>query len=245
VAQPVRIFKFLAKIVCVLHWDNSSTLYVGYSGAGELTIRNGGTVNNVNSYLAVTANSTGKVTVTGAGSTWTNNGNMFVGYAGAGELHIKKSGIVNVGGNYNQRANGLLELDIGNLGSCKVTVGGDVSLNGILQLTTNGWLDADYYVLIDNLGDNDVFGTFADIFFNGERVTLTLMDDTNGGGWFMVDDVTYCLSYAGDSATGSLYGGNDVILSSTGGGGGPAVPEPASLAILGLGFAVLISRRLK
>jgi len=222
----------------------STALTVGLRGSGELTITNGGRVNSTTGYIGRAANGTGKITVSGAGSMWSTVGDIQVGYNGSksGELHIKKGGIVNVGGSYFQNKNGLLELDIGSLGSCKVTAEDYVFLDGILQITTNGWLDEYYYVLIDNLGDFDVFGKFADIFFNGEQVTLTLMDDMHGGGWFVVDGIDYYISYAGDSATGSLYGGNDVILSHT---GGPNVPEPASLSILGLGAAALIVRRRK
>jgi len=227
-------------------WVNSGSLYVGTYGSGDLVITNGAKVSNTTGVIAYDAGSTGKVTVQGVGSTWTNTNNLFVGYAGAGGLHIKQSGIVNVAGSYYQYGNGWLELDLGNLGSCRVTVGGDVFLDGILQMTPNGALDADYYVLIDNLGDNDVYGCFADILFDNEWVTLTHMDDTNGGGWFTANGVTYYLSYAGNSATGSLYGGNDVVLSLiSSGGGGPAVPEPASLSLLVLGATALITRRRK
>ncbi|MCL2648057.1 MAG: hypothetical protein FWD61_13775, partial [Phycisphaerales bacterium] len=123
-------------------WDNSGSLYVGTYGSGELAITNGGKVSSTTGVIAYDAGSTGKVTVKGVGSTWTNTGNLYVGYAGAGELHLKQSGIVNVAGSYSQKSNGWLELDIGNLGSCRVTVGTDVYLDGILQLTLNGWLDA-------------------------------------------------------------------------------------------------------
>jgi len=224
-------------------WTNRGALYAGYSGSGELTISNGGKVSSTSGYIAYNANSTGKVTVMGDGSIWNATNSISVGYAGEGELHIKKNGSVHVGNRYSQSASGLLELDIGSLGSGSLTVGTDVFLDGILQLTTNGFLDEYFYVLIDNLGSKDVNGTFADIFFNGELVTITSMDDTNGGGSFVIDGIDYYISYAGDSATGSLYGGNDVILSTPGGGGGPAIPEPASLSLLALGAAALIVRR--
>ena len=222
----------------------SDSLYVGVYGSGEMAVTDGGKVSSSSGVIAYDPNSTGKVTVEGAGSAWSNDGNLFVGYTGAGELHIKKSGIVDVAGSYIQNGNGWLELDIGNLGSCQVTVGENVFLDGILQLTLNGFLDADYYVLINNLGENDVFDNFSGILFDDMWITLTLMDDMNGGGSFVFNGVDYYISYAGDSATGSLYGGNDVILS-TPGSGGPAVPEPASLSLLALGAAAMIARRRK
>ncbi|MDX8455575.1 autotransporter domain-containing protein [Mesorhizobium sp. VK9D] len=69
-------------------------LYVGYSGTGELTIRNGGAVSNIDGYLGLHADSTGTVTVDGVGSTWTNSGDLHVGRGGTGTLTIQNGGKV-------------------------------------------------------------------------------------------------------------------------------------------------------
>ncbi|MDI3564192.1 hypothetical protein [Bradyrhizobium sp. Arg816] len=72
---------------------NSSDLYVGYFGAGTLTIRNGGTVSTANiGYLGFVAGSTGTVTVDGAGSAWTSSSTLVVGYSGTGTLTIQNGG---------------------------------------------------------------------------------------------------------------------------------------------------------
>jgi len=75
-------------------WTNSGNLLVGYSGAGTLTIQNGGNVSNVNGFLGYTAGSTGTVTVDGAGSAWTNSFELYVGRSGAGTLTIQNGGKV-------------------------------------------------------------------------------------------------------------------------------------------------------
>ncbi|WP_441241336.1 autotransporter domain-containing protein [Tardiphaga sp. 768_D3_N2_1] len=75
-------------------WTNSSTLIVGYSGAGTLTIQNGGAVSDVTGVLGFTAGSTGSATVDGAGSAWTNSGGLYVGNFGTGTLTIQSGGKV-------------------------------------------------------------------------------------------------------------------------------------------------------
>ena len=71
-------------------WTNSSDLVVGGSGAGTLTIRNGGKVSNVTGGLGIYTGSTGTVTVDGVGSSWTNSGDLSVGNSGTGTLTIRK-----------------------------------------------------------------------------------------------------------------------------------------------------------
>ena len=79
------------------HGPSSSSLYVGYSGSGTLSITNGGTVitGDYGTYLGYNGSSSGMVTVDGAGSTWTNDCGLYVGYWGTGTLSITNGGTVN------------------------------------------------------------------------------------------------------------------------------------------------------
>jgi len=210
-------------------------LYVGNAGTGELHIKNGGQVTNAYGALGYDPGSRGTVTVDGKNSTWTNTNDLYVGLDGTGHLAITNNGQVNVAGYYVQDRNSSLTMDIGSLGSGKLTVGNTVILDGDLFLTTNGPLNALYYTLIDNLGRDPIDGTFTSIFLNGEPLTLTTIDNTGGGGSFTFDGTTYYFSYTGQSSTGSIFGGNDLLIRN-------AIPEPASLAILGLGIATMMRK---
>ncbi|MCL2640612.1 MAG: PEP-CTERM sorting domain-containing protein [Phycisphaerales bacterium] len=141
--------------------------------------------------------------------------------------------------NYSQNSNSILAMDIGSNTSSLLTVDGTVALDGNLFITTNGSLNAGWYTLIENLGSDPINGFFSDIFFNGDLVTLAPIDGTNGGGAFAVGSWIFAISYAGQSDTGSLFGGNDLILRAH------LIPEPASLAILGLGALAMMVRRRK
>ena len=95
-------------------WTNNGQLCVGsnYGGSGTLNITNGGAVSSggiyqddgygyyyFNSYIGGEyGDSTGEVTVDGAGSTWTNKLNLYVsGYSiGVGMLEITNGGLVSV-----------------------------------------------------------------------------------------------------------------------------------------------------
>ncbi|MFA5148811.1 MAG: autotransporter-associated beta strand repeat-containing protein, partial [Candidatus Omnitrophota bacterium] len=76
-------------------WNNSRELYVGYSGTGEMTISDGGTVSAwMGGYIGYNRESTGTVTVDGAGSTLTSVGALGIGLRGRGELTILNGGAV-------------------------------------------------------------------------------------------------------------------------------------------------------
>ncbi|MER8376673.1 autotransporter-associated beta strand repeat-containing protein, partial [Mesorhizobium sp. M1406] len=74
----------------------TSSLYVGDSGSGSLTIQNGSTLTSASApRIGNQASGTGTVTVTGAGSLWTiSSGNFGVGYQGNGTLNVVNGGKV-------------------------------------------------------------------------------------------------------------------------------------------------------
>jgi T5SS/PEP-CTERM-associated repeat protein len=80
-------------------WTNRGDLFVGFGGTGTLKIAGGGAVRSGNTgYVGYEPGSTGRVTVSGAGSTWTNSSELYVGYEGAGTLNITAGGVVSVEG---------------------------------------------------------------------------------------------------------------------------------------------------
>ena len=82
-------------------WVSTGGLIVGGNinnssgGNGTLTISNGGTVTSPGGgAVGYSVDSTGKATVTGAGSSWTSPGALFVGFDGNGTLNISAGGKV-------------------------------------------------------------------------------------------------------------------------------------------------------
>ena len=58
---------------------NSRDMYVGESGSGTLSITGGGLVSNAEiGYVGYNSGSTGRVTVTGAGSTWNSSSDLYI-----------------------------------------------------------------------------------------------------------------------------------------------------------------------
>ena len=92
---------------------HNSTFIVGFSGNGELSIRNGALVSNVTGLIGLSSGSTGKVTVDGAGSTWTNTGSLTVGNAGNATLTVSNGGTVEASGVQAGSGNGIATINIG------------------------------------------------------------------------------------------------------------------------------------
>ena len=97
----------------------NNNLFVGYYGAGNLVITDGGTVSNNFSELGYWSGSTGTVTVSGEAAKWTNNGSLFIGNEGDGQLNITDGGVVEVVGitysGYKADGYGKIHFDSGTL----------------------------------------------------------------------------------------------------------------------------------
>jgi T5SS/PEP-CTERM-associated repeat protein len=123
----------------------TSELHVGDSGTGVLNITNGGAVSSGFGNLGYyTANSSGTVTVDGAGSRWTCTKTTNVGGSGTGVLNIAHGGAVN-GGNGNIFSSGTVTVDgAGSTWTCSgpLTIGG--SRAAILDITNGGSVNSTY-----------------------------------------------------------------------------------------------------
>ena len=124
-------------------WNNSSSLFVGNSGSGTLTVRGGGAVNNSDGCVGYSAASTGVVAVDGVGSIWTNSSSLSVGGSGSGTLSITGGGIVSTTSvSLNSRS--LLTLDVGHGSSLTVGEGNGVTTNnGKIRIVAGAGVAAD------------------------------------------------------------------------------------------------------
>ena len=107
------------------NWTSDGMLIIGHEGVGRLTIENGATVVNTGrAFVADEADSFGKVTITGSGSTWTTQDLLWTGDADDGDggravIEIKNGGKL--------QANSDILLSVENNAETTVTVGGNGS----------------------------------------------------------------------------------------------------------------------
>lgn len=244
--------------------SNSGNLIVGNEAgaSGVLNILNKGQVTDVVGTIGNLAESTGKVLVTGAGSTWTNTNAVSIGINGTGTLTVEDGGVVSataivigangtvddktgtlVGG-VTVNAHGTLDpLGVANIiGSLTESSGGNVVLDVAgTQTGQLGQLDITGSGTFDGVLDIDFIDGFApqmgQMF---DLINLTGSGDFSG----LTTEITGLLpgfDYSVNFADGSfdLTALNNGVSSS-------ATPEPSILVLLGtglLGLGLLEHRR--
>jgi fibronectin-binding autotransporter adhesin len=105
-------------------WTSSLSLSVGHYGSGALRVEAGGLVRNTWGYLGQVAGSMGTATITGTGSKWTNSSGLYAGLSGSGALTITAGGLVSVRGTLTIDSNG------GNDSFVNMSTGGMLALWG-------------------------------------------------------------------------------------------------------------------
>ena len=128
-------------------WQNSDDLYVGYSGAGALTVSAGGNVTNAYGYIGRYSGSTGQVVVTGTGSRWINADSLHVGYEGSGQLSVLNGGVVSsVSHGYVGRASTSTSSAVVDGAGSRWTSAASILVgfygNGTVQVTNGGYVSA-------------------------------------------------------------------------------------------------------
>ncbi len=219
----------------VLGNSGQDTFNLVKSGSGTMTLEGDNTYSGTTTIDGGTLAIDGSLS-TGGGAVTVNNGGTL---AGSGQ--ILRDVVVATGGTLGPgNSPGTMEVgsvDFASEAFFHVEIDGTEPGTGYDQLVVDGLVDLDgatlqldllsssvgvgsELVIIDNLGDDEVVGTFADLA-EGDRISAMLGDLSRA----------FQISYAGGT-------GNDVVLT--------AVPEPAGLLLAllaGLGFLVGRRRR--
>ena len=176
----------------VAAWDvGGTTLQVGDTGTGSLTVSGGGALTSQDANIANDFGSQGSVTVTGAGSSWSNTGALSVGNFGDGTLLIEEGGAVSVGTD-------LFVADewVGS-GSVTVTGGGStLDVGGAIYVGDN--LIGDMSVLdgAEVSSGESFIGYFAD-FGGGSNGEGTVLVAGSGSRWSVAGDLHVSYDYRG------------------------------------------------
>ena len=137
-------------------WTSGTTGYIGKTTSGTMDITTDSDVLSWRGYIGNSSDSTGEVTVDGAGSTWTNDDDVFVGYYGNGTLNITNGGGVN--NHYSKigyYSSSTSTVTVDGAGSTwwnmyPITVGGYG--NGTLNIKNGGVVNSNYKVDSDSIG---------------------------------------------------------------------------------------------
>ena len=139
----------------------SRVLYVGYYGAGALSITDGGDVSGWRGCLGYDGSGSGEVTVSGTGSTWTNTSYLYVGNSGTGTLSITNGGAVsNTTGYLGYYMSGSGEVTVSGIGSTWTNSEylrvGEMGA-GVLSITDGGAVSsANGYLGLNNSSSGEV-----------------------------------------------------------------------------------------
>lgn len=134
-------------------WIAGSDLYVGFTGAGSLSVDEGSTLSNFTSIIGHLEGSQGSVTITDPGSKWINSGSIYVGSNGIGTLVIENGGSASSFAGYINKGSSTIltgegsswtttsTLDVNRDGRLRIEDGGSVSIGG--RSILNGFDDDD------------------------------------------------------------------------------------------------------
>jgi T5SS/PEP-CTERM-associated repeat protein/autotransporter-associated beta strand protein len=148
-------------------WTNSGSLTIGggyyHGGNGTLSITGGGAVSNNDGIIGNLSDSSGLVTVSGAGSTWTNTGDLYVGNSGNGTLSITGGGNVSntcgfIGNTSGSK--GMVSVDgAGSMWTTSSYLYIGFSGTGFLSITNGGMVRTNYGADIQSAGTVTVDGS--------------------------------------------------------------------------------------
>ncbi len=214
-------------------WTNAWDLDVGVHGSGTLNITNGGTVTNRNAYLgSFASDSTGIVTVDGAGSTWTDSEYLLVGYQGSGTLNITDGGAVSndsigaigvqpgstgeatVDGDGSTWTSGT-ELYVGyeSSGTLNITDGGLVSVAGALTIdfdsNGDGFINMSTGGMLALFGDGD--GSLAEFLGLVSGTDAIRYWDDSISNWADITGATYGQDYTLNYLSGGALDGYTLL----------------------------------
>ncbi|MBN2294133.1 MAG: PEP-CTERM sorting domain-containing protein [Pirellulales bacterium] len=172
-------------------WSNTASLIIGGAGNGTLEISDGGYVNTGsemyqgNSSIGIGDGSSGKVMVSGNGSTWSNGGDLNVGGGGIGTLEVTngayvRSHISTIGFNSGSTGIATVSGTDSTWDNTQLKVG--ISGDGMLTITNGGIVDSGSGT-IGSTGLVTVNGTGA-IWKNNVYLrvaTYGTLEVTNGG----------------------------------------------------------------
>ncbi|MGE5294081.1 MAG: autotransporter domain-containing protein [Solirubrobacterales bacterium] len=187
------------------------TLYVGYSGAGQLDVFDGGTLVSQNSYIGMTSGSLGLVDVNDG--TWDNDGDLTIGNEGSGALFVENGGLVSTGGSVflgsgaggegvavvmgegsqwavdgSVYVGGDAEGGVGE-GLLAVSDGAELWILNELTIWETGTLIGDGTIIVDAPTTLHNYGTIAPADYDSEIGTLTVNGDVvfHDGSTYAVD----------------------------------------------------------